>query len=173
VKRRLFNLLAGVSLLMCLAMVGLCVRTFWRCDDIGGRQFGLATGQHQLLIRFVNRPYFPPTIFLSEPLEDDRFGNHAGPFIGFTKKPVPDGTSYSALWFVYLHFRRPPFPAQFAFISIPWWILIATTAVLPIIWLKRRCAPRIPGLCPACGYDLRATPERCPECGTVKPAASR
>ena len=33
-------------------------------------------------------------------------------------------------------------------------------------WRRRRTR-LARGMCPACGYDLRASPERCPECGRV------
>jgi len=48
------------------------------------------------------------------------------------------------------------------------WFVVFCTALLPSIWLlKRKRAQARPGICENCGYDLRATPDRCPECGTV------
>ena len=37
--------------------------------------------------------------------------------------------------------------------------------LLPVTLLCRRLNRLRNGLCPHCGYDLRATPQRCPECG--------
>ncbi len=57
-------------------------------------------------------------------------------------------------------------------VSIPDWFICSVTAVLPIRWYlsyrRRRLAAR-KGLCPKCGYDLRASKDRCPECGTPIP----
>jgi hypothetical protein len=57
--------------------------------------------------------------------------------------------------------------------SLPYWMIAVILGATPASWLWgfRRVRRRIrAGLCPTCGYDLRATPERCPECGAVPTA---
>ena len=55
--------------------------------------------------------------------------------------------------------------------TLPLWFLASVTAIGPL-WAtrsaalrRRRKLRRSRGLCVNCGYDLRATPDRCPECG--------
>jgi hypothetical protein len=60
--------------------------------------------------------------------------------------------------------------SYFEAVVLPDWALIAATALMPaacVVRFSRRLRRTARGLCPACGYDLRATPERCPECGTI------
>jgi hypothetical protein len=55
--------------------------------------------------------------------------------------------------------------------ALPYWVPVALTsgpAAMVIAKSLRRWARRRRGLCPGCGYDLRETSERCPECGEGK-----
>ena len=74
--------------------------------------------------------------------------------------------------------RLGPFAVQsgelsyhFVLVAFPCWFVVATSAILPAYWLVlrrrwRRERLRDQGRCERCGYDVRANPDRCPECGT-------
>ncbi|HEV2295305.1 MAG TPA: hypothetical protein VGR35_15745 [Tepidisphaeraceae bacterium] len=49
---------------------------------------------------------------------------------------------------------------------IPWWLAASATGLLVAVFALPLRRQGISGTCDICGYDLRATPNRCPECGT-------
>jgi hypothetical protein len=79
------------------------------------------------------------------------------------------------LWYT----RRRSDGVRYVIAIVPFWFLMAAAAAPPLArvalrWRARRRGRRRsrPGLCPTCGYDLRESPTRCPECGTFRPPAS-
>jgi hypothetical protein len=60
--------------------------------------------------------------------------------------------------------------------AAPQWLVVAVCILVvgfgPAVRLIREKRRRSLGRCTRCGYDIRATPDRCPECGTVQRAAT-
>jgi hypothetical protein len=75
-------------------------------------------------------------------------------------------------------YPRGPQTLRRWYITAPYWFIVLVLAIWPTYWIARVRGQRNRAglnLCATCGYDLRASRERCPECGTtiaaVKPAA--
>jgi hypothetical protein len=162
-KRRLFNLAAAVSLVLCLTAVGCWASSYLDetilVASIRGR---LVVGGTDQMKTEVRRSYGDRSdrLILQE---WERLGTGAG-------------TGHNLLGFIHLRgMSTAPnrFTIWYWVVAVPYWFIVLPTAVLPAWWWLRRrktCARRAAGRCSGCGYDLRGTPERCPECGTAVPA---
>jgi hypothetical protein len=142
-KRRLFNLAAAIFLVLCAATVALWVRSYSFRDDVEYRSVNVWS--HTGRCRFA--VVVPPTGFrlTSADIRHD------------STQPA-----YSAFSFDMTNGR--------VHVCVPHWFVLAMFAAVPAAWLSlyariRRRLTR--GRCTSCGYDLRATPDRCPECGAI------
>ncbi|HEY2588141.1 MAG TPA: zinc ribbon domain-containing protein [Tepidisphaeraceae bacterium] len=85
-----------------------------------------------------------------------------------------DDTPLERLGFLHLRKRegRSEGYSDIDFVFVPVWLLSAGLGLMPAtaaVALFRR-SRQADGHCSACGYDLRASTDRCPECGAPVPA---
>jgi hypothetical protein len=163
VLRILFNTIALGSLLFGLATSALWIRSYWRYDQYGVRPNSSA------FTLYSNRGGL--SVSLTEPS-----GRSTGGWVTGDAKTAP---SYGILAFRF-RWREMTIDAYagymmyltyyHSYFAFPHWAVVILSSLRPAFWFykKRRHTSRIAGrLCLRCGYDLRASTVRCPECGTA------
>jgi hypothetical protein len=83
----------------------------------------------------------------------------------------------SAYFFVHHDFAGYAWESGFGAWSlrIPLWHVLLLTLMVPVthaIHIRKTRLRRTNNCCLKCGYDLRASPSRCPECGAIPEAPS-
>jgi hypothetical protein len=159
-KRRLLNLLTALSLLLCVAACVLWVRSYWTVDLIvfspTRDSYSVWSQRGEVCLRRLGNTDMP-----------DRWQHHSTPVQGFSRyvPPQSERRRPGGFWWESgaLNFPRP---LRYQVVVVPYWFILAVCILAASPALLRRRRHRV-GLCPTCGYDLRATPDRCPECGAV------
>jgi hypothetical protein len=164
-RRRLFNFLAAVSLLLCVVTVALWVRSYrWK----EGVNFGAHCSAFTRYGRLVLTADFNEVRLGAPAARPVRWYRRSQSRQGMNLVDRPDH-SFAGFGFKRHGWAELPKPTWV--VLVPMWFVTAATALPPGLWLlgayrRRRAAERnAKGLCARCGYDLRASPGRCPECG--------
>ena len=184
-RRRLFNFFTLLSLLLCLAMAGLWIRSYWIIDDARGRTERLGSVSALSMEGYATVGYRTPLKGETASWRWDRFHDKGALWLqisgwGYSYEHWMDTVSPQSTWHGFgfttneISYGWPRTPKSHSVVvDFRHWAAVVLTALLPGLWpisrWRRRKQNRA-GLCPKCGYDLRASQVRCPECGTPIPA---
>ena len=161
-RRWILNGLMSLSTLLCLAIAGLGVRSCQTEDivEYSGRHSSvdIISARGEILAAWIREEIYPGDVTGFHSFSDRAQwrisdGLHAKWQIGFwgfgaasDKQIRPIYTAYLPIWFV---------------------AITCASLSLTCFFLARRLRRPPTGFCAKCGYDLRASPNRCPECGAV------
>ncbi len=166
-RRRLFNTIATGSLVLCVAMIALWIRSYLRWDMLVRKE-----GNYQIVARSnlglvsMNFDILDRSAGYSFYWRHERWDTDLARLI---KSNLGDsGFRYQRLIQTDAYFPKAA-PSVFYHLQTPDWFISLLLAVFPAIfaisfWRRRT---KVQSMCSSCGYDLRATPDRCPECGTI------
>jgi hypothetical protein len=181
-KRRLFNLAAATSLLLCVGTVALWVRSRgnfeyfhygWPEKVPGNRGYERIFSNKGIIgyVHCVKRhPQIGSNLWYGYGFEHERMASRQAP-----PGSVFRGRQWRGFGYMHESFNAPDGAIQFwaGGIYCPHWFLALLLLTLPlqqVVAAQRARLNRQRDLCECCGYDLRESPDRCPECGTPNPA---
>ena len=172
-RRKLFNMVSVVSLLLFMATVGLWARSYYVCDALSRTRlapdgsprvvtvvFASDTGQlsYQRMTRGGGLAHWPAA---------EAQARVHGWMRETTKPRVRDHAWWPRKHHIAVALSSTAIGVGYI---MPLWIVTLLLALPGICvasqWALRRRRHQH-NLCVDCGYDLRATPDRCPECGAV------
>ena len=191
VLRILTRAVIALSLLACIASTALWVRSYWGTDYLSRRTpqpaMNGVISHHDNQIRWTKG-----TVRFSD--GNDSLYLHFSQPIAAVTTAGPAQWTWGRLGVGHFGWETPPAGSlvnQLGFFSyrhglstsfsdsnenvrtMPAWLPVIAFAIAPVIGLwriMRKRGRRLSGHCRNCNYDLRATPDRCPECGAAVPS---
>jgi len=173
-KHRLFTVMSAASLLLCAAAISLWARSYHVQDVIVWRRPATAAPRAAWLFIFdkgtlIAGKWESPQQFLGVSAFQGSSG-YLSPYHDYSKAPALFHESLYPMNFIgpRLSFGGFGLIIGGPIVFLPLWFLAVCAGVLPgwwLAWRRRLRARLVAGCCSGCGYDLRASSGRCPECG--------